>query len=195
MHAHDDDRHDLLKYIENVRKPRTMPVQTYFARLRELNTVVPWLPGNDAKLTDSQLNHAFLTGMPFAWQERYSNAGRSARLDTRVELLKIFLQQQASANKAQIANESIQKPKSATNGSTNRASRRDKAVARFSDKDKRSKRGLKHKNGKHRVNKASQVFPSKGRVADTDQCPVHPDHDHTWGSCFLNARNPNRKKP
>ena len=195
LHAHDDDRHDLLKYIENVRKPRTMPVQTYFARLRELNTVVPWLPGTDAKMTDSQLNHAFLTGMPLAWQERYSNAGRSARLDTRVKLLKFFLQQQASANKAQKANESTQKLKSATNGSTNRASRRDKAVARFSDKDKRSKRGLKHKNGKHCVNKSSQVFPSKGRVADTDQCPVHPDHDHTWGSCFLHARNPDRNKP
>jgi hypothetical protein len=32
------------------------------------------------------------------------------------------------------------------------------------------------------------------RISDNDSCPVHPGAAHTWGECFLNASNPNKKR-
>jgi hypothetical protein len=58
VHATDEDRHELLEYIRTTPKPRKMDVQTYYSRLRELNSHVNWLPGNDLPLTEDQLHHA-----------------------------------------------------------------------------------------------------------------------------------------
>jgi hypothetical protein len=72
VHATDEDHHKLLEYIRNSTKPRKMDVQTYFSCLRELNSHVSWLPGNNLPLTEDQLNQTFFDGMPITWKEHFS---------------------------------------------------------------------------------------------------------------------------
>jgi hypothetical protein len=79
VHTTDKDCHELLEYIRNSTKPRKMDVQTYFSRLRELNSQVSWLPGNNLPLTEDQLNQAFFDGMPITWKARFQNTSRSVR--------------------------------------------------------------------------------------------------------------------
>jgi hypothetical protein len=63
-HATKDDRHDLLESLRSASKPNMMKVQTFFYRIKELNDYVDWLPGQEEKLSDSQLNLAFYNRLP-----------------------------------------------------------------------------------------------------------------------------------
>jgi hypothetical protein len=178
-HATDDDRHELLEYIRSVSKPRSMDVQTYFSRLRELNDQVHWLPGNDLPLTDIQLNQAFHDGMPTAWKERYENAGRSVRHDARAEILRFFRKQQKAAERSQKRNEKEQRIAS----QSRYPSVHDRAAHHFINKDKHYKRESKD-DAKHRSKKSKNISKTAGRIADDAKCPVHPNGNHTWGECF-----------
>jgi len=44
------------------------------------------------------------------------------------------------------------------------------------------------------VSKDKKDKKQVSRIADNDSCPVHPGTAHTWGECFLNANNPNKKR-
>jgi hypothetical protein len=86
-----------------------MKVQAFFYHLRELNDQVDWLPGNEAKLTEGQLDQAFHDDMPTVWKERFVNAGRSVHAGHRAELLKFFRDQQHQADRAAARNAKKQK--------------------------------------------------------------------------------------
>jgi hypothetical protein len=109
-HSTDDDRHDLLTQIRNVRLPKQMKTQSFFYRLRELNDYVDWLPGHEPKLTEDQLNLAFYTGMRLKWKERYVNAGKSIQHNNRQSLLRYFRNQQVAAERNQILNTKLECP-------------------------------------------------------------------------------------
>jgi hypothetical protein len=67
-HLTDDDCHDLIEGLQSAIRPDNMKVQMFFYRLKELNDYIDWLPGQEEKLTKSQLNLAFYNGLPGSWQ-------------------------------------------------------------------------------------------------------------------------------
>jgi hypothetical protein len=74
-HATEDDRHDLLESLRSASKPKTMKVQTFFYRIKELNDYVDWLLGQEEKLSESQLNLAFYNRLPGSWRAKYMITG------------------------------------------------------------------------------------------------------------------------
>jgi hypothetical protein len=51
--------------------------------------------------------------------------------------------------------------------------------------------GHGHKSGGPAKAKSS----SSNRVSSTDKCPIHPDGNHTWGDCYQNIANKDKKIP
>jgi hypothetical protein len=184
-HATDDDRCELVDYLRHAPKPRTMGVCPYYYRLRDLNKQVPWLPGTKAKLTTIQLDQAFHDGMPHAWQDRYANAGHSIATDNHADILHFFCKQQATVNRSVKANIVKQKTKKSHDGQEQHpvrfaaVARQSAKFCRGGDKDKGS---FKKKGAKSR------------RISDDNKCPVHPQGNHTWGDCFQNFANKDKKK-
>jgi hypothetical protein len=86
-HSTDNDCHDLIESLQSTSKPDNMKVQTFFYQLKELKNYVDWLPGQEEKLTKSQLNLALYNGLPGSWQAKYMIAGCSVHTDNRPELL------------------------------------------------------------------------------------------------------------
>jgi len=86
VHATEDDRHDLVMQMCSPRKPREVPVQTFFYRLRELNQFVEWLPGNAAPLNEVEMRQAFYDSMPQTWKDRFQQAGNSHTTMTLAQL-------------------------------------------------------------------------------------------------------------
>ena len=184
-HTTPEDRHDLVAQLLSPTKPRDVSVQSFYYRLLELNSYVPWLPGTTAALTDDQLKQALYDSMPAIWKERFINAGKSPGQQTTAELLHYFrtqerqaaLKQQENAASQRIASRKAKKhhPSRVINStSTNNKSPSSRKNTSKS-KDKKEKR-------------------QGSRVADSDPCPVHPGTAHTWGECFLNASNSNKKR-
>jgi hypothetical protein len=52
-----------------------MKVQTFFYCIMELNDYVEWLPGQEEKLSESQLNLVFYNRLPGSWRAKYMIAG------------------------------------------------------------------------------------------------------------------------
>jgi hypothetical protein len=189
--ATDLDTHELLDFIRQSNKPRTMKVQAFYIRLHELNDMVEWLPGNETKLTEKQLDQAFHDAMPDVWTARYANAGRSVRMDTHAQMLHFFRTQQAYADRADFRN---------------RTKAVDKKKNRNKEFDSSPRRGRNkwHSDAKHRLSrqekqehgrpKKAEAKAASNRVDDDAACPVHPGSKHTWGDCFLNARNKSKKE-
>ena len=65
-HATEEDRHELVAQLRTARKPREMNVQTFYYRMRELNSYIGWLPGDEAPLGEEQMRQAFYDAMPQA---------------------------------------------------------------------------------------------------------------------------------
>jgi hypothetical protein len=70
-HGTPEDQHKLVQQLRSPRKPCDIPVQAFYYRLRELNSYVTWLPGNEALLNEEQIKQAFYDAMPSAWCEWY----------------------------------------------------------------------------------------------------------------------------
>ncbi|MGH7954690.1 MAG: hypothetical protein ACREOZ_01890 [Gloeomargaritales cyanobacterium] len=61
-----------LEYLRQVRKPRSMTVQTYQARIMTINAFVPYMPnGNvDQKLGDEEIKQVIENGVTVAWRRQ-----------------------------------------------------------------------------------------------------------------------------
>ena len=57
-HATEEDHHDLTQQLRLSKKPRTLAVQQFYYRLRELNGFFQWLPGNKPALLEEQIKQA-----------------------------------------------------------------------------------------------------------------------------------------
>jgi hypothetical protein len=192
--ATNDDRHELLDFIRHATKPKKMKVQAFYIWLRELNQMVGLLPGAEAPLTNAQLIQAFHDGMPETWIRYYRQLGRNLQSDTPAQCLQFFHSQQANSDRAEYRNEKKNKAmqKKRRNGDETEDS---KPRGRTWNKWRRdSKHRLSHQQDKKegRNKKIKENKAVGNRIADSDPCPIHPGSSHTWGECFLNARN---KKP
>ncbi|MGH7955146.1 MAG: hypothetical protein ACREOZ_04215 [Gloeomargaritales cyanobacterium] len=69
-----------LEYLRQVRKPRSMTVQAYQARIMSINSLIPFMPnGNEnLKLTDVDVKQIIENGVPVAWRRQQ----RAAHLTT-----------------------------------------------------------------------------------------------------------------
>ena len=65
-----------------------------------------------------------------------------------------------------------------------------KKMAENERKQKRSRRE-EPKDSSKRSKRSSSNGSS---LDDKAKCPVHPDHDHTWGDCFNNPKNKGKNK-
>ena len=59
VHSTAEDRYDLAQYLRACRKPRELPVQAFWYKLRELNTYIQWIPGTEPPLNEQQMRKAF----------------------------------------------------------------------------------------------------------------------------------------
>ena len=179
IHATAEDRNELVQQLRTAKKPRNIPVQTWFYRLRELNSYVELLPGDEPALTDGQLKEAFYNSMPQTWKDRFEAAGKSKPHMTIAEIVRYFRTQESSAVRRQQENISKQKRE---NGKRRR------------DKNGSPKPvGNPKKRARDDDDKSDSNKPKGKRISDDVSCPVHPGAGHTWGECNNNAYNKNRK--
>lgn len=182
VHATQEDRYDLVQALRACRKPRELPVQTFWYKLREFNSYIDWIPGNEPALNEQQVKQALHDAMPPTWRERFANAGNSLAGMTMAQVVQYFRKQEDQATRKMNENVQQQRQQSTSrrrgkNGNskttTTRPKEKDNKKGRTSTKDKRE------------------------RIGNDDPCPVHPGMGHTWGKCRSNAYNDERtsKRP
>jgi hypothetical protein len=181
----------LVSVIHYAVKPDTMKVQPFFYRLKELNGYVTWLPGDEPELSKAQLNLAFYNGMPEKWRVRHAISGRSAHTTTRAELIHYFRLQEHKRM-------TMKKANAASARSTAQGNRAQRRGGQFREKPKVKPVGSSngHKDG-HAKHKKTGDKTSGTRICTnlTNKCPVHPGGNHTWGDCFQNVLNKDKKLP
>jgi len=89
-HVTDNDCHELLQQLRFAKKLRSLGIQTFWYRMRELNSYIPWLPGQELALSDEQLKQAFYDAMPPTWQDHFCNADKSLNQSTMAKVV-LFL--------------------------------------------------------------------------------------------------------
>ena len=170
------DRYDVVQQIRRPTKPRAQLVQSFFYRLREINSYVSWLPGVEPPLNDAQLKQSLFNGMPQKWRDRFEALGSLIENKTIQELVRYFRQQESNARRKQLENEQAQRKES-------KSKRRRNANGSPKEKNTDGTKGRIPKKEKKQ---------SK-RISDDASCPIHPESKHTWGECFANAFNNKRK--
>jgi len=190
-----EDCRDLVKQLRTARKPRPMTVQNFYWSMQTLNQYAEWLPGTEPALTANQLKDAFKEAMSTKWQDEFSIAGRNQQDMTMAEVLRCFRQREKKANEAVADNQHKQHQ---ANGNGN-GNGQDKKNNRFNHQKGKPLHGSNTNNkqpqGSNNNNSGgpNATQGKRGRVEDTDHCPVHPFGDHTWGDCRANAYNKKAK--
>jgi hypothetical protein len=105
LFATKDDKHDLPNQLRDSQKPRDVAVQTMWYRINEINDMVDYLPGQDAKLMASQLLKAFHDAMPQHWRDRFLNAGLTVDTTILPNILHYFPMQERNADQHTHTNE------------------------------------------------------------------------------------------
>jgi hypothetical protein len=159
-----------------------MKVQPFFYRLKELNNYVNWLPG------DAQLNLAFYNRMPGHWHICYAITGCSAHSPTRAELLHYFCVQE---------HEKLSKDKAARQGMAclKNGSNQLQCCGQLREHLKTKQAERNNKSGGPSIKAGGQAKNKKNSncVSLTDKCPIHSDGTHTWGDCYQNILNKDKK--
>ena len=94
VHSDDGAQNDLVKFLRNVKKPRSMQVYTFYYNLRRLNEYVPWLQGPATVLNDNQLKHLLHDANPQAWQDRLDEKNMNVVNMTLAQTLRWFSTQE-----------------------------------------------------------------------------------------------------
>ena len=105
VHSTEEDRYDLVNGLRNCKKPRSIPIQAFWYKFKELNGYVEWLPGNEPALTEAQMKQAFHDAMPEKWRERFSNAGNTVTNQTMAEMVHCFGAMENAANRRMMEND------------------------------------------------------------------------------------------
>ena len=168
-HVTDQVRSDALDQIRQCRKPRKLTVRTFRYRLTELNSLVAWFPGTLTILNEEELSQTFYNAMPVSWKDKFVSAGKTRHTMTMPQLVDYFGSLEVLAEKRQAEQNQRQKKSSV-------AAKRDKPIARYS----------KHY-GKKPAGKTA-------KLSARSDCPVHPGMGHTWGDCYNNPSNKDKKK-
>jgi hypothetical protein len=181
-HATEDDQHDLLESLCLAIKPEMMKVQTFFYRIKELNDYVEWLPGQEEKLSESQLNLAFYNRLPGSWQAKYMITGQSVHTDNQSELLCYFRVQEHQQGIIDSKNQALwAKSQAKLECGQEILSRCTAQRAKAAEKMQSKCAGAKHQHGEPGSSK------TKISVRPEDLCPIHLMASHTWSKCYSNA--------
>ena len=172
-HSTTEDHYELAQQLRAPRKPRDLPVQTFYYHLRELNSYIEWLAGTEAVLNNGQLRQALHDGMLPSWHERFNNAGNLVASSTTAQVVRYFRSQEKQAIQKQNDNNASQKKAS-------QAKKRS-----FSDSSAKSSSKKSANSTNYKPNKPQM---QGNRVADDAKCPIHPNMNHTWGQCNANAK-------
>jgi hypothetical protein len=175
VHATSDDRYDLVQQLRAIRKPRELPVQAFWYKLKEFNSYIDWLPGTEPALTEGQLKQTFHDSMPITWRERFANAGNTVLALAMAEMVRYFRKQENQAFKKGLENTALQ---------------RKQAVAARRGKSKDNKSSPR----KFEPSKKGTSTEKRSRIQESDPCPVHPGMGHTWGQCRANTYNKQRNE-
>ena len=182
VHATSDNRYELVQSLRACRKPRDLPVQTFWYKLREFNSYVDWIPGNEPALNEQQVKQAFHDAMPPTWQERFANAGNSLVGMTMAQVVQYFRKQEDQAARKMNENNQQQRQQSM---SRRRGKNGNPKTTSIRPKEKDNKKGK------------ATTKDKRSRIDNADPCPIHPGMGHTWGKCRANAYNEERtsKRP
>ena len=143
IHSTAEDRYELAQDLRTACKRRDLPVQAFWYKLREVNTYIDWLPGNEPALNDNQLRQAFHDAMPPTWRERFTNAGNSIATLTMAETVRYFRTQEHHAARKMTENNSRQKKEAIVKGREKNGSpkRGPPHPYKHKDEDKRKPKG------------------------------------------------------
>jgi transposase InsO family protein len=193
---------NLLDNIKKYRKPLSWTVQEFSNRIERLNLMSAYLPGApeaDPGLTSTELTKALIQAMPVQWQANLRALNKSAansRYNEIFSLLEVYEsyddKSQASRKKKQHRHHSSTQDVPHTNATStetqdNRHSRRRQFTNRSSNRRNSSNSSNRH-NGT-----APTRSTASNRIQSSDPCPLPGHGSHTWGQCFQNAANPNRR--
>ena len=112
VHATADDHYESAQFLRACRKPLSLPVQAFWYKLREYNSYIEWIPGNEPMLNEQQMHQAFHDAMPPTWRECFANAGNSVATMTRTEIVRYFRYQESQATKKMAENHRAQRKQS-----------------------------------------------------------------------------------
>ena len=185
-HVTPDDRYELVQQMREVEKPMTMPAQTFWYKMMEINSCVEWFPGHEPQLTQDQLKVAFIEGMPAPWKDRFRTAGHSIQTTDVTTALHFFRLQQGQAARKMAANTASQKQNA-------RASRRERGENEAKRKHSRSSkddRSSKRPNMRSNKSIGRKLYKLEN-TRDDDPCPfhIHLSKPHLWGVCYNNENN------
>ena len=111
-HATAEDRYNLVQHLRACGKPRELPVQSFWYKLREFNSYVAWIPGTEPALNEQQMRQAFYDAMPPTWRKWFANLGNSVGSTSMVVVVCYFRQQEREATRKMQDNNQAQRRQS-----------------------------------------------------------------------------------
>jgi hypothetical protein len=147
-----------------------------------LNDYVEWLPGQEEKLSESQLNLAFYNGLPGLCGAKYMITGRSVHTDNQSELLRYFRVQEHQQGINDGKDQALQaKARAKLERGQEILSCCAAQCVMAAEKAWSKRVGAKHQHGEPGSSK------TKMTVRPEDPCPIHLMASHTWSMCYSNA--------
>ena len=198
-------------YLRNLRKPRDMTVEDFSNRIQYINLLLAEFPDatEDDKLSEGEIKEILFKAMPESWRDAFIDSGRELNDETLEDLERYMTNQKAKSDVKQQRqggfnnNNSNGKRKrhdnNRRNGSNNYHNNNNGNGNHSNNNNNNRQQGNRQQNNRrqgHQANKNSrQGRPNKGnRTQADDPCPLAGHQNHTWGDCWSNANNPNRRQ-
>jgi len=197
------DYDEQMDYMRTLRKPPQLTPSEFSQRFDALEDALPYLPNapdpDDCGFSEVDRRHLFYNAMPMAWRDKYDDAGMRHRHDT-IEDMELYFDKHherdppsdSKQHRHNSANDDSTANRNQRNGNGNRNSRnnnrgRGRGNNNNNNRNNHSGRGSIVNNNSNGNNGGRNNNGNGGRIQNSDQCPVHPHSNHTWGQCRANA--------
>jgi hypothetical protein len=159
-------RDSILRNLENsIRKPRDMPPQQFYMRFMTILTLSKYFEGIKSKPTSAEVMNWYFRAFPLAYQLDYrKNKGEE------LESMQAITRHMTLMHTAEEANERFNKTSPST---------KEKSVKKDErNGDRKDRKGRNH----------------SGKSGPDSPCRRHPRLNHTWGECYSNPKNKDKKR-
>ena len=211
------DTSTLLSDLRTYKKPRSMTVNVFVARLRTLNSYVAWMPGNRQPLDNQALRDAFFQAMPTGWRTRFLAQNMTIDNTPLTTLTQHMSTYERIANEREAENIARQRTSAARRSGSNQGGGQSKkrrfpgAQSPYARGSSAGRGGQQRRPQQQQYQRQQQpYYPPRrqqnpgqhqqqrpaaaafGRLPDSAPCPVHfGGRPHRWGECRKNICNPN----
>jgi len=163
-----------------MKKPKEMSPRDFYFRFKEILAVSLKLGGYFQTPNEHETKTMLFRAFPTSYQVQFQLSAMTLEDKTQDEIVMYFQKLHDNESK-----------KGLLSSKSNKRNKRD-----GDDDDDRPRTSNKKQRGRDKHNKSNDKNGGKGRSSGAkwnEQCPLHPNNEHTWGQCRSNPSSKNFK--